>query len=126
MPQIGPHQITIFSAILRDAHQRIDLLPHQPGVDARIAAASAWSTDPQDLPTLTQVSGNIATVSVLIDSYRALHQQSVQVIDQFGRVFANTLIMRVAAMPQRTDSPNVWYIRTDWLLLIATRRPGGT
>lgn len=125
MPQIGPHFITIFNDILSEAMQRIDLLPRQPGVDGTVAAASGWSTEEMDLPTITQITGSIAAASNLIDQYRALHGQHVQITDQFGRAFPNSLIVSVQAFPLATVSVNVWYIRASWRILLATRRPQG-
>lgn len=108
--------------ILRHAIQRIGTIEPAPGFDGVALAASGWVNPPQEVSTITVVSGTIGTADALCKVYQALHAKVGNVTDQLGRFWADVTVMKVVATPIQTYSPSVCWVMADWLLLVPTVR----
>lgn len=108
--------------ILRHASQRIGSIDPAPGFDGVALAASGWVNPPQQVSTITVLSGTINTADALCRAYQALHAKVGTVTDQLGRTWADVTVMGVIATPIQTYSPSTCWVMADWVLLVPTVR----
>ncbi len=108
--------------ILMHAGQRIGAIEPAPGFDGLAIAASGWVNPPQQVSTITAVSGGIGNADALIIAYHKLHRQVGTVNDQLGRTWADVTVMRCSAYPMQTYNASIVWVMADWLLAIPTVR----
>lgn len=82
MATIGAYTVTGWQGRLRPATQRISIQDAMPGVDGSVATLGSWRSDPTEI--ITRVDVNTINEAIdLINGYRLLGGQSVNVVDQF-------------------------------------------
>lgn len=125
--QIGQFTFTVWEGSLQDPEQEVALF-YQPAVDDPGVQYGAYPVRPQQIVTRITVA-NEASADSLILGYKNLRKakQSVNVIDQFGKTWANTLVLAcgsgAGANLWKQFTVLGWRVSTRWDLLIRAVRP---
>jgi hypothetical protein len=125
--QIGQFSFTVWEGSLQQPEQEVALF-YQPGVDDPGVQFGAYPVRPQTVITKLTVSLE-ATADTLIAQYKQLRKakQTVSVIDQFGKIWPNVLILGVGSGAGvnmwKQFTVLGWRVSTRWDLLIRAERP---
>lgn len=107
------------------AHRRSAPIEPDPGFDGLALVSSGWVAPEVQITTTTVITGGITAAETLIDNMRRLQIAPTVglVIDQHGRRFPNCVCSGVRCQPLATENPNVWHVRTMWMIVPETQRP---
>jgi hypothetical protein len=124
MATIGPYTVLVFDGRLRPAVQKIAVLESAPGVDGVAVVRGGWTNPPQKVRTVTETT-SASLAYGLLDKYRALHGQVVNITDQFGFSWPNVTVTGVTGVIGSAGYSSKWRVEMEWMLLPVTTRPSG-
>ena len=126
MPSIASFSFAVQHGIIVPATQDYRLIA-QPGVDGYGVFFGAYYSEMQAVEMVNGGLSDIATADLLFRQYRRLKDQyqPVNVVDQFGKTWANTLILKVdkADYGPYALTPLGVRMATRWELLVTAERP---
>jgi hypothetical protein len=124
MATIGPYTVVAFGGRLQRAVQKIATIESAPGVDGLGVVKGGWTTRPQKIPTVTETT-SAALAAALVEKYRALHGQVINIVDQFGVTWPSVTVMGVVAVYGSAGYSSKWRVDAEWTFLVGTTRPLG-
>ncbi len=125
--QIAQFPFTVWQGVLLDAEQEVNLFT-QPAVDGFGVQWGAYRAPPRDIVTKLTVA-TVEAADALILQYQQLLKAKLPIvaIDQFGKAWPETLILRVGAGADlglwKAYSPFGVCVVTRWNLLVKSVRP---